>query len=62
MDIFFQIIFDLIFCWPGAGLRWVFHRGKVPFKVLCNDVIKNSAIGAMSIAVLLGLIYSLRES
>lgn len=58
MEIFFEMIFDLIFCWPGAGIRWMSHRGKVPFKNLCDDIIKNSAIGAMTIAVLVGIVYS----
>ena len=26
-----------IFCVPGAGLRWLYHRGKIPFRVLIKE-------------------------
>lgn len=54
-----QLIFDLIFCWPGAGIRWIFLRKKKNFKQLSEDIFLNSAIGAGVIALIVGGIYSL---
>lgn len=51
--------FDLVFCWPGAGVRWMFYRGKRPFKQLSEDIILNSAIGAMTLALVVGGVYAL---
>ena len=36
-EILVEAILNIVFCFPGAGLSWIWHRGKIPYKKLLSD-------------------------
>ncbi len=37
MESVVELLVDLVFSYPGAGIRWLWHRGKIPYKKLLED-------------------------
>jgi hypothetical protein len=63
MEEILGFIFNLIFAWPGAFVRWIlFYRGKKTYKeVFMDDGYKNLSIGIMAMSCLGGLFYGLNR-
>jgi hypothetical protein len=32
-----ELLFYILFSFPGAGIRWLLHRGRIPYKKLLED-------------------------
>ncbi|MCC3158880.1 hypothetical protein LJ737_16680 [Hymenobacter sp. 15J16-1T3B] len=32
-----EVLLNILFSYPGAGIRWLLHLGKVPYKKLQED-------------------------
>ena len=37
LEFLVEFILEAIFSFPGAGLRWLYHRGKIPYKKLLKE-------------------------
>lgn len=44
LEVFFEIIFDILFSYPGAAIRWLFHGGKIPYKTLIKEDAEYNAL------------------
>jgi len=56
-----QVIIDVVLNYPGAAIRWVLLRGKKPLSVLKKDPELNSFIAIVAIALIVGLVATVRS-
>ena len=64
MEEFIVILFELLFVYPGAFIRWVlFYRQTKKIKeVAADDWFKNSFIGILAIGFIVGMVYTFIKS
>jgi ABC-type antimicrobial peptide transport system permease subunit len=59
MDELLGLIFEIIFAWPGAFVRWlIFYRHKRFKDVLIEDGFKNISVGVIALMTFVGLVYT----
>lgn len=37
MDFIVEVLLAVVLSYPGAAIRWLLHRGKIPYKVLIQE-------------------------
>ena len=56
-EIIGELILNIVFCFPGAGLRWIWHRGKIPYKTLISeDFTYNAGILILFVSIILAIL------
>ena len=53
MEFIVEFLMEVLFSYPGAGVRWLLHGGKIPYKVLLlEDFTYNAAAFTLTLFIL----------
>ena len=61
IEFFTKYLLELIFCWPGALVRWLFLHKKKNFEEIFNDLYINAIVGITIISSVVGIILGLQQ-